>query len=288
MLIQPFDAPIGADVLDTRLTEISDAEFNQLHEAWLKWGVVRVRDQQLDDESLKTFSARFGELEYAPHGKVTSQELAKIPNPYVATISNIVENGKPIGGLSNLETSWHTDMSYIDKPPTASLLYAVEVPQHGGETSFCCMRTALADLPDGLRAQCANLQIKHDAAHDSIGKLRRGHDPFNSAKEAPGVCHPALITHPETTEPALFLGRRQFAYVNGRSVDESEALLDAIWEHVAQTHQCWTQRWKRGDLVVWDNRVVMHRRASFPNTERRLMRRTQVRATTRPTAAITA
>ena len=286
MLIQPFDAPIGADVLDTKLEELSDEEFQRIHAAWLRWGVLRFRDQQLTDDALKTFSARFGELEFAPHGNVTPEELAKIPNPYVATISNILENGKPIGGLSNVETSWHTDMSYIEQPPTASLLYAVEVPQHGGETSFCCMRTVFADLPDELRERCANLSIKHDAAHDSIGKLRRGHDPFDSAKEAPGVYHPALIAHPETREPALFLGRRQFAYIEGLSVDESEALLDAIWAHVAQSHQCWSQRWKKGDLVVWDNRVVMHRRASFPNAERRLMRRTQVRATTSPAAVI--
>ena len=285
MLVQPFDAPIGADVLDSRLDAISDAEFEQIYEAWLRWGVLRFRNQQLSDDTLKTFSASFGELEYAPHGKVTAEELAKIPNPYVATISNIVENGKPIGGLSNLETSWHTDMSYIEQPPTASLLYALEVPKYGGETSFCCMRTALADLPAELRAECTNLRIKHDAAHDSIGKLRRGHEPFDSAKEAPGVYHPALIAHPETRESALYLGRRQFAYVEDRTIEESEALLDAIWNHVAQAHQCWTQRWKQGDLVVWDNRVVMHRRASFPNSERRLMRRTQVRANMKPIAA---
>lgn len=285
MLIHRFEAPIGADVLDVQLTDISNDQFDEIHRAWLRYGVLRFRDQQLSDDALKKFSARFGELEYAPHGKVSAEELAKISNPYVATISNIVEDGRPIGGLSNLETSWHTDMSYIDQPPTASLLYAVEVPQHGGETTFCCMRTALAELPDELRLRCANLQIKHDSAHDSIGKMRRGHEPFNSAKDAPGVYHPALIAHPETSEPALFLGRRQYAYIKDRSLGESEATLDEIWAHVARAHQCWTQRWKAGDLVVWDNRVVMHRRASFPKSERRLMRRTQVRATGKPLPA---
>ena len=286
MLIQPFDSPIGADVLDSQVADISVAEFDEIYQAWLRWGVLRFRNQRLSDNDLKTFSARFGELEYAPHGKVSEEELAKIPNPFVATISNILENGKPIGGLSNVETSWHTDMSYIEQPPTASLLYAVEVPQHGGETAFCCMRTALADLPAHLRERCRNLEIKHDAAHDSIGKLRRGHEPFDSAKDAPGVYHPALISHPETRESALYLGRRQYAYVKDQSISESEALLDAIWTHVARAHQCWTQRWKTGDLVIWDNRVVMHRRASFPNTERRLMRRTQVRATVKPVAPL--
>ena len=288
MLIQRFDAPIGADVLDVQVAAITDAEFDEIHSAWLTCGVLRFRAQQLNDESLKTFSARFGELEYAPHGNVTPEELAKIPNPYVATISNIIENGRAIGGLSNVETSWHTDMSYIEQPPTASLLYAVEAPPHGGETSYCCMRSAFEELPDELRNACQTLQIKHDAAHDSIGKLRRGHEPFKRAKEAPGVYHPALIEHPDTEMNALYLGRRQFAYVGGFSDTESESLLDAIWEHVAKPQHCWTQRWKTGDLVMWDNRVVMHRRASFPQSERRLMRRTQVKSTIRPRAAVLA
>lgn len=284
MQINPFDAPIGADVRDVELTSLSELAFKQIYDAWLEYGVLRFRDQRLEDESLRAFSARFGELELAPHGKVTAQELAEIPNPYVATISNIVENGRPIGGLSNVETSWHTDMSYIKRPPTASLLYAVETPDNGGETSFCCMRTALAELPAPMRRRCAAIQIKHDAAHDSIGKMRRGHQPFENAKEAPGASHPAIIQHPETGHVALFLGRRQNAYIHDLPLDASESALDSLWSHVALPQQCWTQRWRDGDLVVWDNRVVMHRRAAFPNTQRRLMRRTQVRSELRPAA----
>ncbi len=279
MKIKHFDAPIGADISGVQLANLSDADFTSIYKAWLERGVLRFRQQQLDDESLKAFSGRFGALEYAPHGKVTEADRLKIPNPYVATISNIVENGRPIGGLANAETSWHTDMSYIEHPPTASLLYAVEVPQTGGETTFCCMRTALTDLPVSLRSKCATLAIKHDAAHDSIGTLRRGHIPFDSPADAPGAYHPAIISHPETHEHALFLGRRQNAYVRGMTIEESEITLDEIWSYVAAPHHCWTQFWERGDLVIWDNQVVMHQRASFPNTQRRLMRRTQVRST---------
>lgn len=278
MLIQSSGAPIGADVSDLDITQLTNDEFREIYDAWLAHAVLRFRNQILTDDELKTFSARFGELEYAPHGKVSTEQLAKIPNPYVATISNIVENGKAIGGLSNLETSWHTDMSYIDHPPTASLLYAVEVPPRGGETSFCCMRHALAKLPTHLQEKCENMLIKHDSAHDSIGKMRRGHKPFATPKDAPGAIHPAILTHPETQERALFLGRRQNAYIEGLSVDASEALLDEIWVHVAKDEHCWTQEWQVNDLVIWDNRVVMHQRAGFPDSQRRLMRRTQIKA----------
>ena len=285
MLIQAFEAPIGADVLGVDLSNLDNDEFEAIYNAWLRFGVLRFRKQSLDDEALRKFSARFGELEYAPHGNVTKEELAQIANPYVATISNIIENGRPIGGLSNVETSWHTDMSYIEMPPTASLLYAVEVPSFGGETTYCCMRTALVELPQELRKKCASLEIKHDAAHDSIGKMRRGYSSFSNPLDAPGVFHPTVIKHPETDELALYLGRRMNAYIAGEEQHANEELLDRIWSYVAKDEHSWTQRWQEQDLVIWDNRVVMHRRASFPDSERRLMRRTQVRATEAPIPA---
>ena len=278
MKVVPFPAPIGADVYDVSVSELNDSQFADIYSAWLEHSVLRFRDQVLSDGQLKTFSERFGPLEYAPHGKVTDAERAEISNPYVATISNIVENGKAIGGLQNKDTSWHTDMSYIEHPPTASLLYAVEVPQDGGDTAFCSMSTALEQLPNELFIACSEMTIKHDAAHDSIGKMRRGHTAFSSPIHAPGACHPAVLTHPETQKTVLYLGRRQNAYIQGLSIEESERTLDEIWRHVALPMHTWTQKWQVNDLVVWDNRAVMHRRSGFPNSQRRLMRRTQVKA----------
>ena len=268
---------IGADVLDVDVKNLRQEQFDEIYAAWLQYAVLRIRNQKIDDDQLKDFSQRFGALEYAPLGFISEADRAKVPNPYVAVISNIIENGQPIGGLGYGETSWHTDMSYIEKPPTASLLYAVEVPSSGGSTSYCCMRKALETLPETLRLQLRNIRIKHDAAHDSIGKLRRGHKPFQSPKEAPGAIHPAIRQHQETGEEALFLGRRQNAYIDGFDLEESEKLLDEIWQYVAKPEHIWTQDWQQGDLVVWDNRVVMHQRGAFSAEDRRLMRRTQVK-----------
>ena len=274
---QPGPTPFVADI-DVDVRRVDDAIFAAIHRAWLRHPVLRLRNQELDDESLRAFSCRFGPLEYAPMGRISEAQRAKLPNPYVATISNIVENGRPIGGLGNAEAAWHTDMSYIERPPTASLLYAVETPGEGGDTLFCDMVAALRKLPPALSARVRSLRLKHDAAHDSVGNLRRGHRHAENPKSAPGALHPMVRRHPENHTEALFLGRRQDAYVDGLPLAESEALLEEIWRHVGQPEDTWTQRWRPGDLVIWDNRSVMHRRTAFDASARRLMRRTQIRA----------
>lgn len=267
-----------AEVEDVDIGQVDDAAFVALHEGWLRYPILRLRGQTLDDAQLQAFSRRFGPLEYAPMGRISDEERAKVANPYVATISNIVENGVPLGGLGSAEAAWHTDMSYIEQPPTASLLYAVEVPKEGGDTHYCDMVAAWQALPPALAARARTLRLKHDAAHDSIGKLRRGHTESANPQAAPGATHPMLRRHPENGSEALFLGRRQDAYVMGLPLAESEALLEEIWRHVALPGSTWTQQWRPGDLVIWDNRSVMHRRAAFDPKARRLMRRTQVRA----------
>ncbi len=278
MQIQPFDgASFGADVTGIDLGRIGDEEFQALHAAWLEHAVLRLRDQAIDDDILQSFSQRFGPLEYAPFGRLPRSEVDKLPNPYIATISNIVRNGQPIGGLGNAEAAWHTDMSYIERPPTASLLYAVEVPERGGDTHFCNMIGALRALPPALEQRVRGLRAKHDAAHDSVGKLRRGHHDVDDPRDAPGASHPMVLRHPATGRDALYLGRRQDACVEGLPLPESEALLDEVWTHVALPGDVWTQQWRQRDLVIWDNRTVMHRRAAFSPNVRRLMRRTQVR-----------
>ena len=271
-------ASFTAEIVDVDVRGLGDDAFAALYQAWLRWPVLRLRSQTLEDADLQAFSRRFGPLEYAPMGLMSDEERAKIANPFVATISNIVENGRPIGGLGAAEAAWHTDMSYIEHPPTASILYAVETPPSGGDTHYCDMVAALKALPPALAKHARTLRLKHDAAHDSVGKLRPGHRHSPDPTAAPGCVHPVVRRHPENGTEALFLGRRQDAYVVGLALAESEALLDEIWSYVAQPGATWTQQWQPGDLVIWDNRSVMHRRAAFDAGARRLMRRTQIRA----------
>ncbi len=276
MKISALTANFVAEIEDINLNAINGSEFEQLYTAWLKYGVLRIRNQQLDDAQLQTFSKRFGPLEEAPFGRMSEADKAKIKNRYITTLSNITVNGKPIGGLGNSEATWHSDMTYIENPPPASLLLGIEIPDEGGDTHFANQYAALDALPSKLRNRISQLTLKHNAAHTSIGKLRPGYEPFDDPRQAPGAIHPLIKTHSESGKPALFLGRREWAYIPGLSVPESEALLDEIWSYAALAENTWTQKWQPMDLIIWDNRCVMHRRDGFDDNSRRYMRRCQV------------
>ena len=276
MKISALTANFVAEIEDINLSAINGSEFEQLYTAWLKYGVLRIRNQQLDDAQLQTFSKRFGPLEEAPFGRMSEADKAKIKNRYITTLSNITVDGKPIGGLGNSEATWHSDMTYIENPPPASLLLGIEIPDEGGDTHFANQYAALDALPSKLRNRISQLTLKHNAAHTSIGKLRPGYEPFDDPRQAPGAIHPLIKTHSESGKPALFLGRREWAYIPGLSVPESEALLDEIWSYAALAENTWTQKWQPMDLIIWDNRCVMHRRDGFDENSRRYMRRCQV------------
>ncbi len=276
MNVKPITATFVAEIEDIDVRNLSGDEFNELHRAWLEYGVLRLRNQPLDEDELQTFSANFGPLEEIPLGRLPEAVRRKIKNRFVTQLSNIVVDGKPIGGLGNAEASWHSDMTYVETPPPASVLLGVEIPETGGDTYFADQNAAYEALPDDLRARVAGLTIKHDAAHTSIGSLRPGFEPFDDPREAPGAVHPIVITHPETGKKTLYLGRREWAYVPGMTLADSEALLDALWAYAARPENVWRQVWQPGDLIIWDNRRVLHRRDDFDQNARRLMKRCQV------------
>ena len=276
MDIQPLTETFVADICGLDVGKISPQEFNQLYNAWLKYGVLRLRNQRINEEQLQAFSAKFGPLEEAPFGRMSKADKAKIKNRYVTQLSNIVVDGKPIGGLGSAEATWHSDMTYVDTPPPASVLLGIEIPETGGDTCFSDQCAAYNALPSSLRNRIAHLTIKHNAAHTSIGKLRPGYEAFDDPREAPGAVHPIIKPHDETGQPALYLGRREWAYVPGLTLTDSEALLDELWEYAALPRQVWRQTWQPFDLIIWDNRRVLHRRDDFDPQSRRLMKRCQV------------
>jgi taurine dioxygenase len=279
MNISPINsnAPdFGAEISDIDLKSITKQDFDEVYRAWLTYGVVRIRGQQLNEDELQAFSARFGPLEEIPMGRLPESERAKIKNRYVTQLSNIVKDGKPIGGLGNSEANWHSDMTYVEVPPPASILLGIEIPNEGGDTYFADQGAALESMPKELVDRLLCLSIKHDAAHTSIGKLRPGFEPFDDPRDAPGAEHPAIITHPETGKRALYLGRREWAFIPGLELAASEALLDEIWSYAALSENVWRQQWQPFDLIIWDNRRVLHRRDDFDQNSRRLMKRCQV------------
>ena len=278
--IIPASPALGAEIADVDLKRIGDADFTVIHRAWLDHLVLLFRGQQLTDEELIAFSRRFGDLDWAPVQETGRRFVAGHPEIYV--VSNVIENGVPIGSLGAGEAVWHTDMSYLEDPPKASMLYALEVPAAGGNTYFCNMYRAYELMPDALRQRIARLHLKHDGTYNSGGYVRQGvtavDDPMNSA----GMYHPLACTHPETGRRALYLGRRRNAYVGGLPLAESEALLDELWSFAERAEVAWGHTWRVGDVVLWDNRCVMHRRDPFDADSRRILHRTQIKGETRP------
>ena len=274
--ITPLSRALGAEVAGVDLAQpLDDATFDAFHTAWMDHLVVVFRDQQLTDTQLEQFSARLGVLDRKP--VYTDNVLDTTTSDYVCVISNVKVGGKSIGDLGDGEAVWHMDMTYNDVPPMASALYALEVPPSGGDTGFANMYRAYETLPPDLKARVETLRGKHDATYNSAGGLRRGMKPTNDARLSAGAIHPLVRTHPVTGRNALYLGRRNNAYIVGLELEESEALLNRLWAHATQPQFAWHHQWRKGDVVLWDNRCVMHRRDPFDPATRRVMHRTQVK-----------
>lgn len=273
--VVPTGASLGAEVRGVDLRHLDDSLFAAIHEAWLAHSVLLFRDQTISDQDMISFSRRFGDLDWAPVQETGRRFVADMPEIYI--VSNVVENGVPIGSLGAGEAAWHTDMSYLDMPPKASALYALEIPPAGGNTSFCDMYAIYEALSPALKSRIAGLKIKHDGTYNSGGYLREGVTPSNDPRSCPGTVHPLVYTHPESRRRSLYLGRRRNAYLVGLDLPESEALLDMLWAVVARPEFSWEHAWRVGDLVLWDNRCTMHRRDAFDNASRRILHRTQIK-----------
>jgi taurine dioxygenase len=279
--LQP-DRCFGAEVADVDLRNVSKVDFELIHQAWIDHQVILFRNQTISDRDLIAFARRFGDLDHAPVQENGQRIANGMPEIYV--VSNVIENGVAIGSLGAGEAVWHTDMSYLPAPPKASMLYALEIPPTGGDTSFCDMYTAFETMPAALRNRALGLRVKHDGTYNSGGYVRQGVTPTDDPRRAPGTLHPLVCTHPESGRRMLYLGRRRMAWIEGLDLPESEALLDEIWTHATTPDNGFTHRWQVGDLVLWDNRCTMHRRDPFDDATRRVMHRTQVKGSAPPAA----
>jgi taurine dioxygenase len=280
--VLPAGNALGAEIQGVDLRTIDADDFARIYRAWLEHSVLLFRAQNLTDENLIAFSKRFGELDWAPVQETGRRFVEGHPEIYV--VSNVMENGAPIGSLGAGEATWHTDMSYLEDPPKASVLYALEIPATGGNTYFNNMYRAYETLPNALKNRIEGKRLKHDGTYNSGGYVRQGIAASNDPVTSPGTFHPLVCTHPETRRRGLYLGRRRNAYIEGLSLAESETLLDELWSHANREELVWHNEWRVGDLVLWDNRCTMHRRDPFDAASRRVMHRTQIKGETRPSA----
>jgi taurine dioxygenase len=281
--VRPLTPAVGAEIGGVDLARLDDGDFAALERAWHEHAVLLLRGQNLGDGDLLAFSRRLGPLDPPPNQERGRISPPGFPDIYV--VSNVLDpQGDPIGALGAGEAVWHTDMSYLDTPPDASMLYALEIPPTGGNTWFCGMQAAYDELPSDLKRAIDGKRIKHDGTYNSGGYLRQGVTPTDDPHKAPGAWHPAVLEHPANGRPTLYLGRRRNSYIEGLSPAESDAVLEALWAHIAQPRFVYEHVWRLGDLVLWDNRSTMHRRDPFDGTARRVMHRTQIKGKTRPVA----
>ena len=263
--------------------KLTQDQINFINQSWDERLVLVFKKQNLDDHKLINFSKYFGELDPPgpnPYGITFLPEF-----PEINVISNVKnEQGTPIGNLGDGEAVWHADMTYLQLPPKAGILYALEVPENQGNTHFANMALAYSELSNKLKEKINDKILIHDSAHNSAGMLRKGYSEVDNPSETPGARHPMVITDKNTNKKLLFLGRRPHAYIIGLELEESENLLNEIWEHATQEKFTWTQKWEKGDLLMWKNLNVLHKRDAFDPNTRRVMHRTQIKGEMKITA----
>jgi taurine dioxygenase len=277
--VVPSGAALGAEIRGLDIAAgVGPRALAGVRAAWAEHLVLVIRDQDLSDSEFVAFSRLFGELDPPgpnPYGKPFHQQF-----PELNVISNIVEDGRARGNLGAGEAVWHADMTYVEHPPKAALLYAIEIPPAGGDTFFANMFSAYDALPGELKKRIDGLTAIHDASRNSAGMLRKGYAETVDVRDAPGARHPLVRTDPESDRRSLFLGRRPGGYVMGLDLAESEALLDRLWAHATQSRFTMRHRWRVGDLVMWNNFAVLHRRDAFDPGLRRRLHRAQIKGET--------
>ena len=269
---------IGAEVIGIDLRkDLDGGTIKQLYQLWLDHLVLLFRVQDLAQKDLIRFTKYFGSL-----GQVARPKSFR-PSGYsnleegIMLISNIRENGEPIGALPDGEMHFHHDMLHAAIPHKGTVLYSVEIPSHGGNTLFANCYTAYEKLPAKLRDLADGKQAFN---HFNYGTVKKG-DGKGVAAFAE-FTHPVFRTHDETKRKAVYVNRLMTEHIVGLPEDQSAKTLEKIFDHSENPLWTYEHVWRPGDVLLWDNRCSMHARKDFPAGERRLMLRTTIEGETRP------
>ncbi len=284
MKITPTGQTLGATLEGLDLARsLNAAELGSVMQSLGQYGVLRFPNQQLSAAQLKAFSAQLGDLEINVASAYQEPGL-----PEVMILSNITENGKPIG-LSDAGQDWHTDMSYSRQIAFANVLFALKVPRRDGRplgsTSFCNMHAAYDELPDDLKTKLDGMTVLHDFAKfwDKMRQREGSHrKPLTDAQRQakPPVSHPIFLTHPLTGRKVLYANPGYSMRINELPQAESDEILEFLFAHQTQAKYQYTFEWTEGDLLVWEDFGTIHNAvADYELHEPRLIKRCQVMAT---------
>ena len=281
--IKPTGAALGAEIRGIDLAQnIDDATLRAIENALHEHEVVFFRDQHISPEQHVAFSRRFGELE--KHVRV---ECCKPGFPEIFVVSNVIENGKPIG-TQDAGLFWHSDLAYMAEPSRGSLFYAHEVPHDDageplGDTMFASTTAAWNALPDDIKRIVANRRAVTSYAKGYYRDRNSGpRPPLTEAQKArtPDVEHPIMRTHPHTGKPCLFVNEGYTASIAGLPAEESERVLNLLFEHVSRPEFIYRHQWRAGDFLIWDNCSTQHKAVfDYALPRRRRMERTTLTGT---------
>jgi taurine dioxygenase len=264
--VRPLSPALGAEISGVDLRDpIDDALKQKLLDAWHGHLVILLRNQTLDEDSQVRFAEAFG----AP-AKTTSGRAFSVKHPSVMLISNIREDGKPIGALPDGEMHFHSDQCHQPTPAKATVLYAIEIPSKGGDTLFANGYAAYETLPADIKQRVAGRRALN--AYTSDTTLRSAN--YDDSKSS--CWHPVVRTHPATGRKALYVNRLMTREIEGLPRDESETLLQTLFDHLEQPQFVYAHVWRPGDILMWDNRCTVHARTDFSAGERRLLRRVTI------------
>ena len=258
---------LGAEISGVDLRDpIDEALKQKFLDAWHHHLVILLRDQTLDEDAQVRFAGNFG-----PPAKTTSGRVyTGVKHPAVMLVSNIRQDGKPIGALPDGEMHFHTDQCHQEIPAKATLLYALEVPSKGGDTLFSNAYAAYETLPDYIKRRIAGRRALNAYTTDTT--LRSAN--YEDAKSS--CWHPVVRTHPATGRKALYVNRLMTREIEGLPRTESDAILQKLFNHQEQPQFVYAHVWRPGDIVMWDNRCTLHARTDFSAGERRLLRRVTI------------
>ncbi len=269
MKVEPISGAAGARITDIDLSEeMDDTAVQAVHQAWLHHHVLVFPEQELSEDDQVRFTAHFGELGKR-HRKNAPAESDRVSHPGTMLISNIREDGKPIGSLPDGELLYHSDGSFAERPFRYTLLYALEVPSVGGNTKYANMHAAYDNLEDDLKEGLASCHAEHRYyANNNFDKETR---VLSGRRQ-----HPVFVAHEETGRPALYASRLMTTKIVELPEDESRDVMNRLLSHAENPDIVYEHVWSPGDFVIWDNRCLNHARTDFPDGERRLLRRTTV------------
>ncbi|MEM7542983.1 MAG: TauD/TfdA family dioxygenase [Pseudomonadota bacterium] len=282
MQIRPTPATLGATVVDVALADIDDNDWSTIQAAFLDYGLLIFPNQNLNEREQLKFAKRFGEIEVLAEGYTT------IP------ISNKDERGEFYATNSDRmqqlrgNEGWHTDSSYMPLSAKASILSAKIIPATGSSTEWADMRAAYAALDPTIKQKIASLNAYHSYFYSQakLGhKVEVGYGYGFFEGESP--LHPMVKIHPVTNKPALYIGRHAGQIV-GMELAESEALIDELMSFACQPPRIYTHQWGEGDIVVWDNRCLLHRAGVYDYSQERLMHHTRIKGDPASEAALNA